>query len=63
VTSGGAGGTVGSRAAGAFGENALDGIRVIGSDRRAHEMSDIDHKGHILLGTLCIEVPPVKEVA
>jgi hypothetical protein len=44
-------------------EDALDGIRVIRSDRGAHVVPDIDHKRQVLPGTLRVEIPPVEEVA
>jgi hypothetical protein len=44
-------------------EDALNGIRVIRSDRGAHAVPDIDHKRQVLPGTVRVEVPPVNEVA
>jgi hypothetical protein len=32
------------------GEDALDGIRVVWSDRGAHAVSNVDHKRQLLLG-------------
>src|SRR5579883_760768 len=53
----------GSAPRGVLGEDALDRVRVVGGDRGAHGVADVEHESDVLPRAPHVEVPPVHEVA